>query len=58
MCFDLGVFVDKMFNYVQHMSNKILEIDLRYFHMDPYGPVWVRMGPYGPWGPFPRVPGP
>ena len=19
--------------------------------MDPYGSVWTRMGPYGPWGP-------
>ena len=32
------------------MSKYLLKIDLGGVRMDPYGSVWTRMGPYGPWG--------
>ena len=45
-------------NYTKNdFSKEVLKICLRGVRMHPYGSAWIRMGPYGPWGPFPRVPG-
>ena len=32
------------------METYFFEIDLGGVRMDPYGSVWTRMGPHGPWG--------
>ena len=40
---------------VQHVSNENIE---NRSERCPDGSLWIRMGPYGSWGPFPRVPAP
>ena len=46
----LDAFLTNFSKNYPKMSKYLLKIDLGGVRMDPYGSVWTRMGPYGPWG--------